>query len=299
MSTRRLAVLSWFACLSLLGSGLAADPPPSAAAATPQSAQKQPLEVRVLRLQHGDAATVVNSLSSVLDTRTVRLATWPGSNSVVVAAPADLQKDLERLISLLDRPQESEKTSVQEPSKSAIQERIVGTNASHGPDAGYSASPPADVPERKSRSLAGTSSDNEDQSTIAVVTASPATQSVIAELFARHQNLRSARTPASQNPPQSAPNLAPRSTGNVAPGPWPATAVPPASSSPRVGRGETAIFVVDPVVAENLLQALESRYGGARYTVGRRYPTAPRQLPRFNPAQPPNPSATFPEASRR
>jgi type II secretory pathway component GspD/PulD (secretin) len=68
------------------------------------AASNQPSRLGVVRLKRADAAALVRDLSGLLS-RDVKIAADQRSNSVVIVAPADLEKAAENLIAQLDLPQ--------------------------------------------------------------------------------------------------------------------------------------------------------------------------------------------------
>jgi len=111
MFRKRLAIAWMCVCAALLGTALAQEKipePPKPAGPTTAAAgsgPEQAREVRVYRLHHADAAVLVKELSGVVEPKAAKLIAFPRNNSVIVVAPADVQKALEDLVSQLDVPQ--------------------------------------------------------------------------------------------------------------------------------------------------------------------------------------------------
>ena len=100
---------------SSLSWALSADMQSSGTNAGSRAAQDESRQVKVYRLQRGDADSIVQRLSRVLDPNSVRLVAYRRTNVVIVSAPSGMQKAMEKIIALLDGPQGSSAMLSQNP----------------------------------------------------------------------------------------------------------------------------------------------------------------------------------------
>jgi len=76
----------------------------NAAPAASESIPEEARQVRVYRLHHAEAASLVKELSALLDSRRIRLASYAPSNALIVMGPQDVQATMADLIGRLDAP---------------------------------------------------------------------------------------------------------------------------------------------------------------------------------------------------
>ena len=175
MFRKRLAIAWMCVCSALLGTALAQEKipePPKPAGPTTAAAPSGPeqaREVRIYRLHHADAAALVKELSGVVEPKAAKLIAFPRNNSVIVVAPADMQKALEDLVLQLDVPQAQGEAAASSPPAEP-----------RGP---HSASPkaavPAKVPPETAPSKTGTA-----ETVFAVVRARREAQKTLEDLLA-------------------------------------------------------------------------------------------------------------------
>jgi hypothetical protein len=128
--------------------------------------------VKLVHLNHADAATVVGEISRIFPSQDVRIVADKRTNSVIMVAPPATEEEVANLIAKLDVPQA---TIEGRPSRSDLESEVIHLEANNPIN-----------PDRVADALGKLVSSRLAKgqgSTIAVVRASPAVQKALEEVF--------------------------------------------------------------------------------------------------------------------
>ncbi len=141
MFRKRLAISAWGLCLALAAVARAGDgKTPSPARAAPPI-REEPQQIKVHRLYHADAATLVKEFSAIVDSHRIRLVAYPTGNAVVVSGPPSAQEAMADLIARLDAASPASAGSAR-PTGEVGQARVpTRTTTAHAAETGKDARP--------------------------------------------------------------------------------------------------------------------------------------------------------------